>query len=93
MEGRATNYGSFGKTPAPAPHKRKKRSARRGADADTDTDAEVTTVVAAAAATHGGAEGSDDAESDGTKTGPVDKQATMKNAKSTHGKEEEDSAY
>ena len=63
-----------------------------GANADTDTDAEAATV-ADAAATRGGTDGSDVAGSDGTKTGSVNKQATMKSAKPTHGQEEKDSAY
>ena len=63
-----------------------------GANADTDTDAKAATV-ADAAATRGGTDGSDVAGSDGTKTGSVNKQATMKSAKPTHGQEEKDSAY
>ena len=61
--------------------------------ADTDTDAEAVTMATAATATRGGADGSDDARIDGTKSGTVDKQVTMKNAKWTHGREEEDGAY
>ena len=50
-------------------------------------------MAADAAATHGGTDGSDVAGSDGTKTGSVNKQGTMKSARPTHGQEEKDSAY
>ena len=68
----------------------RRRRSRRSA---LITEQDQPTCSIAAAATRGGDDGSDVARSDGTKTGPVDKQANMKNAKPIHSQEEEGVAY